>query len=154
MTDPTDNTITTASTYSSYNPDNTTTTTTSNAGDTTYGSYEDDSITDYGLRGTSDIKPYNTTDQIRGYDPSDYSTSTSNVEDGQGGMYYDPVTGAYDEHIDYRTEDSQRHHRERVLPSGTYQLRNVDKFDDGTSHVHREYRNPNSGTSYIRDYER
>merc|ERR1712187_120614 len=33
---------------------------TSYTGDTTYGTYEDDAITDYGLRGATDPKPYST----------------------------------------------------------------------------------------------
>ncbi|ODM22563.1 hypothetical protein SI65_00152 [Aspergillus cristatus] len=126
-------------------------------GDTTYGTYEDDAITDYGLRGATDQKPYSTPDTAtasgtRGYDPSDYSNIA--VQDGGGHTAYDPVTGAYDEHYDYRAENSTKHHRERMLPDGTYQLREVDRFDDGTARVHREYSNPNTGTNYIKDYQK
>merc|ERR1712187_746646 len=143
MTDPTDYSTTTFRSVN--NVDNSAQT--SYTGDTTYGTYEDDAITDYGLRGAT--APGS---GIRGYDPSDYSNIA--VQDGGGHTAYDPVTGAYDEHYDYRTENATTHHRERVLPDGTYQLREVDRFDDGTAKVHREYSNPNTGTNYIRDYQK
>lgn len=123
--------------------------------DSTYGTYEDDAITDYGLRGASDIKPYNdaSASGVRGYDPSDYSTS-SNFEGGTGTAAYDPITGAYEEHTDYRTDEGvQRHHRERVDPGGTYEVGDVDRFDDGTSWVRREYNNPETGVSFVREYQ-
>ena len=123
--------------------------------DTTYGAYEDDAITDYGLRGTSDIKPYNdaSASGVRGYDPADYSTS-SNFESGTSTAAYDPITGAYEEHTDYRTDEgAQRHHRERVDASGTYEVGDVDRFDDGTSWVRREYNNPETGVSFVREYQ-
>jgi hypothetical protein len=72
---------------------------------------------------------------------------------GYGATTYDPTTGAYDQHLDYETPAGRRHHRERVDESGTYRHRDVDRYDDGSTRVHREYDNPNTGTSYHRDYE-
>lgn len=85
-------------------------------------------------------------------DDNTYGAST--YDNGYGSTAYDLITGAYDQHMDYRTDGSQRHHRERVNPSGTYRHRDVDRRDDGTTRVHREYDNPNTGTSYHRDFER
>lgn len=154
MTDSTDTTTdntTTSTTYRTINNiDNSAQT--AYTGDSTYGTYEDDAITDYGLRSASDTKPYSGSSAVRDSDPSDYSDIA--VQDGGGHTAYDPVTGAYDEHYDFRMENATRHHRERVTPTGTYQLREVDKFDDGTARVHREYSNPNTGTNYTRDYQK
>lgn len=109
-----------------------------------------------------DATVYGTT----GYGTTGYGTTGLGTTDTTGTIYantydngygttaYDPSTGAYDQHMDYRTDGSQRHHRERVNPSGTYRHRDVDRRDDGTTRVHREYDNPNTGTSYHRDYER
>jgi hypothetical protein len=86
------------------------------------------------------------------YDPAGYDTDpTSN---GYGTTTYDPRSGAYDQHLDYRTPIGRRHHRERVDQSGTYRHRDVDRYDDGSTRVHKEYDNPNTGTSYHRDYEK
>lgn len=71
-----------------------------------------------------------------------------------GTTTYDPNSGSYDQHLDYQTDSSRRHHRERLDENGVYRHRDVDHRDDGTTHVHREYDNPNTGTSYHRDYER
>ncbi|KAJ5818092.1 hypothetical protein N7474_003683 [Penicillium riverlandense] len=89
------------------------------------------------------------------YDTTTYGTTGygTTYDTGYGATAYDPSTGAYDQHLDYRTDGSQRHHRERTDPSGTYRHRDVDRRDDGTTRVHREYDNPNTGTSYHRDYE-
>ncbi|CAL5867925.1 uncharacterized protein PFLUO_LOCUS2148 [Penicillium psychrofluorescens] len=92
----------------------------------------------------------NAYDTTYDYGATGYGTT---YDTGYGATAYDPSTGAYDQHLDYRTDGSQRHHRERVDPSGTYRHRDVDRRDDGTSRVHREYDNPNTGTSYHRDYE-
>lgn len=82
------------------------------------------------------------------------NTYGTTYDTGYGTTAYDPNSGAYDQHLDYRTDSSRRHHRERLDPSGVYRHRDVDRRDDGTTHVHREYDNPNTGTSYHRDYER
>jgi hypothetical protein len=121
-------------------------------GNRTYDNY-DTTGTTYDTTGTS-------------YDPTGYSTygttgygaaSTgygNTYDTGYGTTTYDPSTGAYDQHLDYRTDDARRHHRERLDDTGVYRHRDVDRHDDGTTHVHREYDNPNTGTSYHRDYER
>ena len=112
-----------------------------------YGTY---GATDYG---TTD---YGTTDYgVVGYG-SDPTTTTydTTYDSGYGTTSYDPSSGAYDQHLDYRTPTGRRHHRERVDQSGTYRHRDVDHYDDGSTRVHREYDNPNTGTSYHRDYER
>lgn len=91
---------------------------------------------------------------------TDYATDTTGVtydalgNTGYSRTSYDPNTGSYDQHLDYDTGSSRRHHRERVDSTGTYRHRDVDRRDDGTTHVHRDYDNPNTGTSYHRDYER
>ncbi|KAJ5459627.1 uncharacterized protein N7458_001179 [Penicillium daleae] len=108
---------------------------------------------DYDTTGTT----YDTTGTS--YDPTGYSTYGTTgygttYDTGYGSTTYDPSSGAYDQHLDYRTDDSRRHHRERLDNSGVYRHRDVDRRDDGTTHVHREYDNPNTGTSYHRDYER
>ena len=145
MADPTDNTITSSSTYRSINDSN------ENNIDTA-------------------SKTTRRTNAIRNYtNPSSTSSTTASLgvrsydaiaaQDGGGHTAYDPETGAYDEHYDYRTrtaygDDATRHHRERMLPDGTYQLREVDRFDDPgrAERVHREYRNPNTGMEFVRDY--
>ncbi|CAI7673184.1 unnamed protein product [Penicillium pancosmium] len=73
------------------------------------------------------------------------NTYGTNYDTGYGTTAYDPSSGAYDQHLDYRTDSSRRHHRERLDPSGVYRHRDVDRRDDGTTHVHRDYH---------RDYER
>merc|ERR1712187_314278 len=152
MTDPTDYSTTTFRSVN--NVDNSAQT--SYTGDTTYGTYEDDAITDYGLRGATDPKPYSTPatatgSGIRGYDPSDYSTIA--VQDGGGHTAYDPVTGRM-----MNTMIIGRRMRRRITGRGCCRmgriLREVDRFDDGTAKVHREYSNPNTGTNYIRDYQK
>lgn len=141
MTDPTDNTITTASTYRSIN-------------DSDENNIDTASRTTYRTNATTNPSTNSTTASlgVRSYD-------AIAAQDGGGHTAYDPETGAYDKHYDYRTwtdygDDATRHHRERVLPDGTYQLREVDHFDDPgkTARVHREYRNPNTGTEFVRDY--
>jgi hypothetical protein len=133
--------------------------------DRRYGSRALGSTYDYDTTGTT----YDTTGTS--YDPTGYSTygtdgygSTgygaantgygTTYDTGYGTTTYDPSSGAYDQHLDYHTDGSRRHHRERLDNSGVYRHRDVDRRDDGTTHVHREYDNPNTGTSYHRDYER
>lgn len=67
---------------------------------------------------------------------------------------YDPTTGSYDQHIDYdRDAFTRRHHREQMDDSGRYYHRDVDRDTSGLdgTRVHKEYSNPNTGTSYHRD---
>lgn len=145
MTDPTDSTITTASAYRSIN--NSDENNIDTASRTTYRTNATTNYTNPSTSGTTASLG------VRSYD-------AIAAQDGGGHTAYDPETGAYDEHYDYRTrtayggDDATRHHRERVLPDGTYQLREVDHFDDPgkTARVHREYRNPNTGTEFVRDY--
>lgn len=93
--------------------------------------------------------PSGTTYEIVGttYDTPAYDT-------GYGTTTYDPNTGAYDQHLDYETDDARRHHRERVDDDGVYRHRDVDRRADGSTRAHREYDNPNTGTSYHRDVDR
>lgn len=109
----------------------------SNYDPSSYGTY---GATDYGAVGY-------------GTDPTGTTYDTS-YDTGYGTTKYDPRSGAYDQHLDYRTPTGRRHHRERVDQSGTYRHRDVDRYDDGSTRVHREYDNPNTGTSYHRDYNR
>lgn len=153
MTDPTDNINAASSTSRAYvriediNP------APAYSGATTYGTHEDDSVSDSARRGDSDMKPYSdiSAGGVKGYDPSDYSTPT--IESSQSNRVYDHMTGAYDEQTEYRTEDALRRHWERVTPHGTYFLRDVDKFDDGRKSVHREYSDPATGDNFIHDYQ-
>lgn len=88
------------------------------------------------------------------YDGVASTYGTTGYDTGYGVTTYDPATGSYDQHLDYQTDSSRRHHRERLDDKGVYRHRDVDRRDDGTTHVHREYDNPNTGTSYHRDIER
>ncbi|KAJ6181287.1 hypothetical protein N7519_011748 [Penicillium mononematosum] len=140
---------------------------------TTYDTY-DTAGSAYNPAGTSTYNPtgtstYNTLGST--YSPSGYGTygtrdygtvgygsnataSTYDTDTGRGTTSYDPATGAYDQHLDYNTPTGRRHHRERVNSAGTYRHRDVDRYDDGSTRVHKEYDNPNTGTSYHRDFER
>lgn len=121
---------------------------TSHVNDYEPGATYDTLGTNYDSTGTTyDLTVYGTDATGLTYDADAYDT-------GYGTTTYDPSTGAYDQHLDFRTPDSRRHHRERLSSTGTYRHRDVDRRDDGTTHVHREYMNPNTGTSYHRDYER
>jgi hypothetical protein len=105
-------------------------------------------------------------DTLGNYEPSGYDNysatgygavgfGTDHTHDaGYGATTYDPSTGSYDQHLDYSTPAGRRHHRERIDSTGTYRHRDVDRYDDGSTRVHREYDNPNTGTSYHRDYEK
>ncbi|KAL2852451.1 hypothetical protein BJY01DRAFT_244625 [Aspergillus pseudoustus] len=80
---------------------------------------------------------------------------TTEFDNGEGSTIYDPESGAYDQVYDYRTgEGGYKHHRERLTEDGVYQVRDVLKRPDGSRQVHREYENPVTGTSTVRDYER
>ncbi|KAJ6112186.1 hypothetical protein N7523_008247 [Penicillium sp. IBT 18751x] len=98
--------------------------------------------------------PYNYSGVGTTYDNTGTTYGTSDYDTGYGVTTYDPDSGAYDQHLDYRTDSSRRHHRERLNDKGVYRHRDVDRRDDGTTHVHREYDNPITGTSYHRDVER
>ncbi|KAJ5516209.1 hypothetical protein N7527_007769 [Penicillium freii] len=116
----------------------------------TLGSTSTYSPTGYNTYGTRD---YSLGAGAVGYG-SNATATTYDTDTGRGTTSYDPATGAYDQHLDYSTPTGRRHHRERVNNAGTYRHRDVDRFDDGSTRVHKEYDNPNTGTSYHRDYER
>ncbi|KAL4808424.1 hypothetical protein BDV18DRAFT_158523 [Aspergillus unguis] len=85
----------------------------------------------------------------------DLRIKTSTFDNGEGSTIYDPESGAYDQMLDYTTgSGSYRHHRERMTEDGVYQERDVQRRDDGSRHVHREYENPATGTRTVKDYER
>jgi hypothetical protein len=109
-------------------------------GTTNYGS-------NYGTYGTD---AYGNT-----YDTSTYGTAADASTYGANRTSYDPTTGSYDQHIDYdRDAYTRRHHREQMDDSGRYYHRDVDRDTSGldnSTHVHKEYSNPNTGTSYHRD---
>jgi hypothetical protein len=113
--------------------------------------YVDDNY-DYGTTYAAGATTYDTPSTT--YDTTGYGLGTTGYGAGYGTTTYNPDTGAYDQHLDYRTDGTRRHHRERLDDSGVYRHRDVDRRDDGTARVHREYDNPNTGTSYHRDYER
>lgn len=77
--------------------------------------------------------------------PSGTKIKKTNFENGRGRTIYNSSTGAYDEILDYGTDDAEHHHREKLSADGIYQLRDVDLHRDGTRHVHREYNNPIAG---------
>lgn len=103
---------------------------------------------------------YGTTGYGGTYGTTGYGTTagtTTGTTDAYGNANrttYDPDTGAYDQHIDYNTDGTRRHHREQMDDTGRYYHRDVDTDTtgyDNTSRVHKEYSNPNTGTSYHRD---
>lgn len=85
---------------------------------------------------------------------SEMRVKTTSFDNGEGSTIYDPESGAYDQMVDYTTgAGGFRHHRERMTEDGVYQARDVKRRGDGSKHVHREYQNPATGTSTVRDYE-
>ena len=126
--------------------------------ETTYGSTNYTYDTGYG--GTTYDTGYGgTTYDNTGYGGTTYDPTAGTYDQRFGyrandGSTYDPTTGAYDQRYVYRVPDGNVHHRERLSPAGTYRERDINLRDDGTTRVHREYDNPNTGTSYQRDYER
>ncbi|KAJ5519587.1 Endo-1-3(4)-beta-glucanase [Penicillium fimorum] len=132
-----------STTYDTYDTTGSTYNPTSSTYDTLGSTY---SPTGYGAYGATDYGAV-------GYG-SNATATTYDTDTGRGTTTYDPQTGAYDQHLDYSTPTGRRHHRERVNSAGTYRHRDVDRFDDGSTRVHKEYENPNTGTSYHRDYER
>ena len=144
MTDTVDNTITASSTYCSVNSINNIQDSAETAYSSAYKTYEDDTETP----GIDSYNSVTTPLGVTGYVPSNYDAIAA--RNGGGHASYDR---ALDEHYDYRLENgTMRHNLERRLPDGTYQLRVVDKFDDGRAHVYLEYRNPNTGMETIHDY--
>ncbi|KAE8367561.1 hypothetical protein BDV27DRAFT_154851 [Aspergillus caelatus] len=119
------------------------------ADDTTYDTYDADATTNYGVRAAKrlDTKKETATDvSIHEHEaPSGARIKRTSFENGRGRTTYDPDTGAYDELLDYSTDDADHHHREKLDADGVYQLRDVDLRKDGTRHVHREYNNPITG---------
>lgn len=114
----------------------------------------------YGTSYTTD--PYGSTSYgttTYGTASNDYNTTYNTYGDisagGANRTTYDPTTGAYDQHIDYNPDSTtRRHHREQMDESGRYYHRDVDRDTtglDNTVRVHKEYSNPNTGTSYTRD---
>lgn len=127
--------------------------------DSTYGAYtyEDDD------NKVSEPEPTlrkahvdSSTDGVAGYrykySPMECSTAVP-IESGQGYRVSNPLTGAYDEEVQYRTTGALRYHWERVTPQGSFFLRDVDVFDNGTKSVHREYSDPTTGKNYLHEYQ-
>ncbi|KAF7621929.1 hypothetical protein F9C07_2285749 [Aspergillus flavus] len=119
------------------------------ASDTTYDTYDANATTNYGVQGAKRLnteKRTATDMSIHEYEaPSGTKIKKTNFENGRGRTIYNPSTGAYDEILDYGTDDAEHHHREKLSADGIYQLRDVDLHRDGTRHVHREYNNPIAG---------
>ncbi|KAE8159862.1 hypothetical protein BDV40DRAFT_302876 [Aspergillus tamarii] len=117
--------------------------------DTTYDTYDADATTNYGVRAAKrlDARKETATDvSIHEYEaPSGARIKRTNFENGRGRTTYNPNTGAYDELLDYSTDDADHHHREKLNADGVYELRDVDLHKDGARHVHREYNNPITG---------
>lgn len=149
MTDLTNNVNT-----KTYSGESTTNTDTTYTGDSTYGAYEDDNASEPTLREKSDVEVYadSSTDGVTGYSPTERPTAVP-IQGGQGYRVSNPLTGAYDEEVQYRTAGALRHHRERVTPQGSFFLRDVDVFDNGTKSVHREYSDPTTGKNYLHEYQ-
>ncbi|GAB1196596.1 hypothetical protein APSETT444_005868 [Aspergillus pseudonomiae] len=116
--------------------------------DTAY-TYDADATIKYGVRGAKRLstKKETTTDMsIHEYEsPSGEGIKRTNFENGRGRTIYNPNTGAYDEILDYSTDDGDYHHRGSLAPTGFYQLRDIDLHKDGRRHVHRECDNPITG---------
>ncbi|KAJ5749302.1 uncharacterized protein N7511_010998 [Penicillium nucicola] len=132
-----------STTYDAYNAPDTRYDTTSSMYDT-LGDYEPSGYESYGATGYGAV----------GFGADPTGSTYDNHDIGYGATTYDPNTGAYDQHLDYRTPAGRRHHRERVDQHGTFRHRDVDRYEDGSARVHKEYDNPNTGTSYHRDYEK
>ncbi|KAE8137397.1 hypothetical protein BDV38DRAFT_246738 [Aspergillus pseudotamarii] len=119
------------------------------AGDRTYDTYDADATTNYGVRAAKRLgtKKEKATDvSIHEYEaPSGARIKRTNFKNGRGRTTYNPSTGAYDELLDYSTDDADHHHREKLNADGVYELRDVNLRKDGTRHVHREYNNPITG---------
>ncbi|KAB8274780.1 hypothetical protein BDV30DRAFT_86256 [Aspergillus minisclerotigenes] len=119
------------------------------ANDTTYDIYDADATTNYGVRAAQRLntkKEIATDMSIHEYEaPGGARVKRTNFGKGRGRTIYSPNTGAYDETLDYSTDDAEHHHREKLSADGIYQLRDVDLHRDGTRHVHREYNNPIAG---------
>lgn len=154
MTDPTDNVNTSSATSQTYSSETTANTDTSYIGDSTYGAYEDDNVSEPTPRKTSDAKSYvdSSTDGVMGYSPTERPTAVA-IKGGQGCSVSNSLTGVHDEEVQYRTSGALRHHWERVTPQGSFFLRDVDVFDNGTKSVHREYSDPTTGKNYLHEYQ-
>lgn len=109
--------------------------------------------------GTRRIEDIGDSTRASMYDPGTayggvYDTAGSTAtgyDTGQiGTTAYNPSTGAYEEHVDYDTDGTRRHHREKMDDEGRWYHRDVDR-DDGTTRVHREYEDPNTGERHHRD---
>lgn len=86
---------------------------------------------------------------------ADLRIQGSSFDNGEQSMIYDPASGAYDQMLDFATgTGGYEHHRERLTEEGIYQARDVQRREDGSRHVHREYENPATGTKTVREYER
>lgn len=136
-----------------YSGESTSDTDTMYIGDNTYEGYN---VSQPILRKDSDLKTYigSSTDGMTGYRYNSIErTKAVPIEDGQGYRVSNPLTGAYDEEVQYRTAGALRYHWERVTPQGSFFLREVDVFDNGTKSVHREYSNPTTGKNYLHEYQ-
>ncbi|KAJ5692660.1 hypothetical protein N7462_002083 [Penicillium macrosclerotiorum] len=87
----------------------------------------------------------------------DYGEDQSSYDLGLtplGSTIYDSSTGAFDQHFDYDTGSSSRHHRELRDMAGRRIHRDVDVDSSGLSsiaHRHSQYDNPSTGTKLQRD---
>lgn len=62
-----------------------------------------------------------------------------------GTRVYDPLSGAYDEHVDYDEDGGVKHHRELRDVGGRRFHRDVES-GLSSAHEQREYENPSTGT--------
>lgn len=154
MTDPTANVNAASTTSQTYASETTANADPTYIGDSMYGAYEDDKVSQPTLRKTSDTKSYvdSSTGGVIGYSPTERPTAVA-IKGCQGYRVSNPLTGAYDEEVQYRMSGALRHHWERVTPQGSFFLRDVDVFDNGTKSVHREYSDPTTGKNYLQEYQ-
>jgi hypothetical protein len=86
----------------------------------------------------------------------DESTSYDLDTNAVGVKNYDPITGAYDEHMDYDTPAGSSHHREVRDAGGRMFRQDFDIDSSGLSgrkmvRKHDEYENPNTGVRLARE---
>ncbi|RAH84201.1 hypothetical protein BO86DRAFT_15131 [Aspergillus japonicus CBS 114.51] len=105
----------------------------------------DDATTDYGARAVrSAAMPADEDDESR------LADHVSVQDSAPAGGRYQP-SAYYDDAPREQAMPSHRHRQETATAGGGYQLREVEERADGSRRVHREYEDPATGVTYVRD---
>ncbi|PYH78146.1 hypothetical protein BO82DRAFT_357564 [Aspergillus uvarum CBS 121591] len=104
----------------------------------------DDATTDYGARAVRSAAMSADED-----DEARLADHVSVQDSAPGGGRYQP--SAYDDAPPEEQVVSHRHRQETATAGGGYQLREVEERADGSRRVHREYEDPATGVTYVRD---